>query len=166
MTFLVILLMMLAAFTVVGWPLISPARNARREPGGASPWSDLIGRRDAAYRARLPRFVSRKVGRPSHAMGAPRPVRAVARGTMSTYHFSTRNRHIRGKTNPPALGRLTVEAHGTIDIAMVLLGALSTSLNCSQGLLVQHLRARVPHPYRQPPHFTSKISPSNTVLTS
>ena len=51
MTFLVILLMMLAAFTVVGWPLISPARNARREPGGASPWSDLIGRRDAAYRA-------------------------------------------------------------------------------------------------------------------
>jgi hypothetical protein len=51
MTFVVVLLVMLAAFTVVGWPLISSAREARREPGGASPWNDLIGQRDAAYRA-------------------------------------------------------------------------------------------------------------------
>ncbi len=51
MTFLVILLVMLASFLVVGWPLISSARDARREPGGAPPWNDLIGRRDAAYRA-------------------------------------------------------------------------------------------------------------------
>jgi hypothetical protein len=51
MTFLAVLVLMLAAFTVVGWPLIRSARDARREPGGASPWNDLIGRRDAAYRA-------------------------------------------------------------------------------------------------------------------
>jgi len=51
MTYLVILLVMLVAFTVVGWPLISSARDARREPGGTSPWNDLIGQRDAAYRA-------------------------------------------------------------------------------------------------------------------
>jgi hypothetical protein len=42
---------MLAAFTVVGWPLIRSARDARREVGGAPLWNDLIGRRDAAYRA-------------------------------------------------------------------------------------------------------------------
>ena len=51
MTFLAVLLVMLAAFTVVGWPLISSARDTRREVGGASPWNDLIGQRDAAYRA-------------------------------------------------------------------------------------------------------------------
>ncbi len=51
MTFLAVLLLMLAAFTVVGWPLIRSARDARREVGGAPPWNDLIGRRDAAYRA-------------------------------------------------------------------------------------------------------------------
>lgn len=51
MTFLAVLLLMLAAFTVVAWPLISSARDARREPGGTSPWNDLIGQRDAAYRA-------------------------------------------------------------------------------------------------------------------
>jgi len=51
MTFLVIVLVMLAAFTVVAWPLMSSARDARRELGGASPWNDLIGQRDAAYRA-------------------------------------------------------------------------------------------------------------------
>jgi len=51
MTFLAVFLVMLAAFTVVGWPLISSARDTRREVGGASPWNDLIGRRDAAYRA-------------------------------------------------------------------------------------------------------------------
>jgi hypothetical protein len=51
MTYLLVLLLMLAAFLVVGQPLIRSARSARREPGGASPWNDLIGRRDAAYRA-------------------------------------------------------------------------------------------------------------------
>jgi hypothetical protein len=51
MTYLVTLLVMLAAFIVVGWPLINSARDARREPGGVSPLNDLIGRRDAAYRA-------------------------------------------------------------------------------------------------------------------
>ena len=51
MTYLVVLLVMMAAFTVVAWPLMSSARDARREHGGASPWNDLIGRRDAAYRA-------------------------------------------------------------------------------------------------------------------
>jgi hypothetical protein len=51
MTFLAVLLVMLAAFTVVGWPLIRSARDARREAGGAPLWSDLIDRRDAAYRA-------------------------------------------------------------------------------------------------------------------
>jgi hypothetical protein len=51
MTLLVILLVMLAAFTVVGWPLVSSARDARREPGGSSPRNDLIARRDAAYGA-------------------------------------------------------------------------------------------------------------------
>jgi hypothetical protein len=51
MTFLAVLLLMLAAFTVVGWPLIRSARDARREVGGPPLWNDLIGRRDAAYRA-------------------------------------------------------------------------------------------------------------------
>ena len=51
MTFLAVLLLMLAAFTVVGWPLIRSARDARREVNGAPLWNDLIGRRDAAYRA-------------------------------------------------------------------------------------------------------------------
>ncbi len=51
MTFLAVLLLMLAAFTVVAWPLIRSARDARREVGGTPPWNDLIGRRDAAYRA-------------------------------------------------------------------------------------------------------------------
>lgn len=49
MTYLVILLVMLAAFTVVGWPLISSSGGARREASAASPWDDLIGQRDAAY---------------------------------------------------------------------------------------------------------------------
>jgi predicted RNA-binding Zn-ribbon protein involved in translation (DUF1610 family) len=51
MTFLVILLVMLAAFTVVGWPLVSSARAAGRESDEASPLNDLISRQDAAYRA-------------------------------------------------------------------------------------------------------------------
>jgi hypothetical protein len=51
MTFLVIVLVMLAAFTVVGWPLVSSARDAGREPDEASPLNDLVSRRDAAYRA-------------------------------------------------------------------------------------------------------------------
>lgn len=51
MTYLLVLLLMLAAFLVVGRPLISSARDTGREPDGASPWNDLVGRRDAAYRA-------------------------------------------------------------------------------------------------------------------
>jgi hypothetical protein len=49
MTYLAILLVMLVAFTVVGWPLISSSRDARRESGGASPPDDLTRQRDAAY---------------------------------------------------------------------------------------------------------------------
>ncbi len=51
MTSVLVLLLMLAAFLVVGRPLIRSARDTGREPGGTSPWNDLIGRRDAAYRA-------------------------------------------------------------------------------------------------------------------
>jgi len=51
MVYLVTLLVMLAAFIVVARPLIRSARDGGREPGGVSPRSDLIGRRDAAYRA-------------------------------------------------------------------------------------------------------------------
>lgn len=51
MTYLAILLMMLLAFAVVGWPLISSSRAARPQSGGSSPSDDLIDERDAAYRA-------------------------------------------------------------------------------------------------------------------
>ena len=52
MTYVAILLVMLVSFTIVGWPLIrSSSRVPRREVGEGSPWDDLIGRRDAAYRA-------------------------------------------------------------------------------------------------------------------
>ncbi len=50
MTYLAILLVMLVAFTVVGWPLISSS-PARRESGERSPFDDLIGERDAAYQS-------------------------------------------------------------------------------------------------------------------
>lgn len=51
MSYLVVVLLMVAAFLVVGRPLISSARHTRHEPGGVSPWNDLVSRRDAAYRA-------------------------------------------------------------------------------------------------------------------
>jgi hypothetical protein len=50
-TFLAVLLLMLAAFTVVGGPLIRSARSGREESNGSSRLDDLIDRRDAAYRA-------------------------------------------------------------------------------------------------------------------
>lgn len=50
MTYLAILVLMLVAFTAVGWPLISSSRVTWREPGGASPLDDLTSQRDAAYR--------------------------------------------------------------------------------------------------------------------
>ncbi len=50
MTYLVILLVMLVAFTAVGWPLVTNASGGRRESRGVLPLEQLIGRRDAAYR--------------------------------------------------------------------------------------------------------------------
>jgi hypothetical protein len=50
MTYLAILVLMLVAFTAVGWPLISSSRVTQREPGGAPPLDDLTSQRDAAYR--------------------------------------------------------------------------------------------------------------------
>ena len=51
MTYVAILVLMLAAFSMVGWPLISSSRRATSEASGSSPWDDLIGQRDAAYAA-------------------------------------------------------------------------------------------------------------------
>jgi hypothetical protein len=51
MTYVVTILVMLAAFIVVGGPLIRSARIGREESNGSSRLDDLIGRRDAAYRA-------------------------------------------------------------------------------------------------------------------
>jgi hypothetical protein len=51
MTYVAIVLVMLVAFALVGWPLVGPARDSRRAPSGASAGNDLIDRRDAAYRA-------------------------------------------------------------------------------------------------------------------
>jgi hypothetical protein len=50
MIYLVILVVMLAAFTAVGWPLVTNSGGARRESSVVSPWDDLIDQRDAAYR--------------------------------------------------------------------------------------------------------------------
>src|SRR3989304_1387698 len=55
MTYVVILLVMMVAFTVVGWPLMSSGRDAPREHGGGSPLGRLIGRGGAACRGRRPR---------------------------------------------------------------------------------------------------------------
>ncbi len=49
MTYVAILLMMLVAFAVVGWPLITESHGQRRESGASSPWDDLVGQRDSAY---------------------------------------------------------------------------------------------------------------------
>lgn len=51
MTYVAILLVMFVAFTLVGWPLIGPARSSGHESDDGSAWSDLVGRRDAAYRS-------------------------------------------------------------------------------------------------------------------
>ena len=51
MTYLAILVVMLLAFTLVGWPLIGSSRTATREADGSSPWEDLISQRDTNYRA-------------------------------------------------------------------------------------------------------------------
>src|SRR3972149_6259009 len=52
MTYVAILLLMLVALSITGWPLLSSARRLRPEANGAaSPAEDLIARRDAAYRA-------------------------------------------------------------------------------------------------------------------
>ena len=51
MVYLVTLLVMLAAFMVVARPLIRSARDGGHDPGDVSSHNDLIGRRDAAYRA-------------------------------------------------------------------------------------------------------------------
>lgn len=51
MTYLVTVLVMLAAFIVVGGPLIRSVRSGRPESNGSCRLDDLIGQRDAAYRA-------------------------------------------------------------------------------------------------------------------
>jgi hypothetical protein len=51
MTYLTIIVLMLVAFTVVGWPLISSAHASAPQPGKASRLDALSGQRDAAYRA-------------------------------------------------------------------------------------------------------------------
>ncbi len=50
MIYLVILVVMLVAFTAVGWPLVTNSGGTRPESSGVSPWDDLIDQRDAAYR--------------------------------------------------------------------------------------------------------------------
>jgi hypothetical protein len=51
MIYLLTVLVMLAAFIVVGGPLIRSARSGRAESNESARLDDLIGRRDAAYRA-------------------------------------------------------------------------------------------------------------------
>ncbi len=51
MTYLAILVMMLIAFAVVGWPLVSSPRGPRRQAAESSPSAKLVGERDAAYQA-------------------------------------------------------------------------------------------------------------------
>lgn len=50
MIYLVILVVMLVAFTAVGWPLVTSSAGTRRESNTVFPWDDLLDRRDAAYR--------------------------------------------------------------------------------------------------------------------
>lgn len=50
MIYLVILLMMLVAFTAVGWPLVTNSGGGRRESRGGLRLDRLVGERDAAYR--------------------------------------------------------------------------------------------------------------------
>jgi hypothetical protein len=51
MTYLAILVMMLIAFAVVGWPLVISPRSPRHQAAESSPSDDLLGERDAAYQA-------------------------------------------------------------------------------------------------------------------
>lgn len=50
MIYLVILAVMLVAFTAVGWPLVTNSSGSRRESRTVFPWDDLVSQRDAAYR--------------------------------------------------------------------------------------------------------------------
>jgi RNA polymerase subunit RPABC4/transcription elongation factor Spt4 len=50
MIYLVILVVMLVAFTAVGWPLVTNSSGTRRESRAVSALDDLVGQRDAAYR--------------------------------------------------------------------------------------------------------------------
>ncbi len=50
MIYLVILVVMLVAFTAVGWPLVTNSSGTQRESRVVSPLDDLVGQRDAAYR--------------------------------------------------------------------------------------------------------------------
>lgn len=50
MIYLVILLVMLVAFTAVGWPLVTNSGGGRRESRGGLRLDRLVGERDAAYR--------------------------------------------------------------------------------------------------------------------
>ncbi|MBI2914263.1 MAG: zinc ribbon domain-containing protein [Chloroflexi bacterium] len=52
MAYVAILLLMLVALSITGWPLLSSSRRLRPEASGAaSPADDLMARRDATYRA-------------------------------------------------------------------------------------------------------------------
>ena len=51
MTYLTIIVLMLVAFTVVGWPLISSSHASAPKPAEASRLDALSGQRDAVYRA-------------------------------------------------------------------------------------------------------------------
>lgn len=51
MTYVAILVMMLAAFAIAGWPLLSSVRQKRLLAGGVSAVDELLSRRDSAYNA-------------------------------------------------------------------------------------------------------------------
>lgn len=51
MTYVVILLLMMAAFTIVLWPLVSSVNRMRPETAGDSDLDELVSRRDSAYGA-------------------------------------------------------------------------------------------------------------------
>jgi hypothetical protein len=51
MIYLAIIVLMLVAFTVVGWPLVSSSRAFAPQPGEASPVDALSRQRDAGYRS-------------------------------------------------------------------------------------------------------------------
>lgn len=50
MIYFVILVVMLVAFTAVGWPLVASSGGNRRESAMVPPWDGLIDQRDAVYR--------------------------------------------------------------------------------------------------------------------